>query len=317
MTLKLLKNNKINNNDNMNTLDISLSDQTLNEVERNTIGIISLDKFTLFSSSLSKIILSLLSLGKCSETRGSIFSLSSLGLSRRSINKDFNTMDSRVYANASHENDILKVSSLSKEQYPSIQEPIPIISPLHKLTTSLLSLSKITLSLLSLGKCSEAQGSIFSLSSLSLTRGSIRQHIRFITLICGVLLISTVATAEDTTVETCANGAGTVFVGQVTKHKYCVSNKSMNWWNAVAWCDGMGRRMFDRSDCACSGTVSDCRSKCPELIPVDGDKWVNQWAWTASAASSSGNYHIHLSNGNFDGGGNRHRSNYANKALCY
>ena len=48
MTLKLLKNNKINNNDNMNALDISLSDQTFNEVERNTIGIISLDKFTLF-----------------------------------------------------------------------------------------------------------------------------------------------------------------------------------------------------------------------------------------------------------------------------
>ena len=204
-----------------------------------------------------------LSLDERSKAQGSIFSLSSLGLTRGSINKGFNTMDSRVYANASHENDILKVPSLG------------------------------------------------------LTRGSIKQCILCIILICGVLLTSTVATADDTTVETCANGAGTVFVGQVTKHKYCVSNKSMNWWNAVAWCDGMGRRMFDRSDCACSGTVSDCRSKCPELIPVDGDKWVNQWAWTASAASSSGNYHIHLSNGNFDGGANRHRSNYANKALCY
>ena len=42
-------------------------------------------------------------------------SSSSLGLTQKSINKGFNIMDSCVYANVSHENDILKVPSLSKE----------------------------------------------------------------------------------------------------------------------------------------------------------------------------------------------------------
>ena len=258
MTLKLLKNNKINNNDNMNTLDISLSDQTLNEVERNTIGIISLDKFTLFSSSLSKIILSLLSLGKCSETRGSIFSLSSLGLSRRSINKDFNTMDSRVYANASHENDILK-----------------------KL-------------------------------SLGLTRGSISQHIRFITLICSILLTSTVATAEDTTVETCANGDGTVIVGVITGHKYCRSNMKMNWWNAYAWCDGLKRRMFSMDDCQ---SFNATEFVCNELKDSGG----SGWCWTANPSGSSKSYYVNAASGFSNPNTHAHdrRSDTYDYALCY
>ena len=252
-----------------------------------------------------------LSLDERSKARGSIFSLSSVGLTRRSINKDFNIMDSCVYANASHENDILKVSSLSKEQYPSIQEPIPIISPLHKLTTSLLSLSKITLSLLSLGKCRKSRGSIFSLSSLGLTRGSIRQHIRFITLICGVLLTSTVATADDTTVETCANGAGTVVIGAVTEHKYCRSNKGMNWWNAVAWCDGQSKRLLQLDDCKFNSTASPWI--CPDLVQVEKSE---TYFWTMNPTTETRMYLIQQPSGNIFNsyGGDRHLSHY--HVLC-
>ena len=207
----------------MNTLDISLSDQTLNEVERNTIGIISLDKFTLFSSSLSKIILSLLSLGKCRKSRGSIFSLSSLGL----------------------------------------------------------------------------------------TRGFIRQHIRFITLICGVLLTSTVATAEDTTVETCANGAGTVVIGAVTEHKYCRSNKGMNWWNAVAWCDGQSKRLLQLDDCKFNSTASPWI--CPDLVQVEKSE---TYFWTMNPTTETRMYLIQQPSGKvFNSyGGDRYLSHY--HVLC-
>ena len=86
----------------------------------------------------------------------------------------------------------------------------------------------------------------------------------FLILTCSVIMISSVTFADDT-VETCANGAGTVVIGAVSGHKYCNSKNGMNWWNAVTWCDGLGRRLFDLSDCACSDTTANCVNKCPEL----------------------------------------------------
>ena len=131
-------------------------------------------------------------------------------------------------------------------------------------------------------------------------------------LMCGMVMLSSVAFADDTT-ETCANGAGIVITGAVTGHKYCQSKQGFNWWNAYAWCDAQGRRLFDRSDCACGNTTADCRGKCPELVGVGGEHWI----WTASSASDSGNYHIFLAAGNFDGGSNRERGININRALCY
>ncbi len=81
-----------------------------------------------------------------------------------------------------------------------------------------------------------------------------------------VLLFSSVALAEETTTETCANGAGFVLKGAVTGHAYCVSNNIMNWWNAVAWCDGLKRELASRADCACSDTTGNCADRrCPEF----------------------------------------------------
>ena len=135
---------------------------------------------------------------------------------------------------------------------------------------------------------------------------------RMLILMCGITMVSSVTFAEDIT-ETCAGGAGVVVTGAVSGHKYCRSTQGMNWWNAYAWCDAQGRRLFDRSDCACSDTTADCRSKCPELVGVGEYAWI----WTATSASASGAYHIDISSGNFDGGSNRERGISINKSLCY
>ena len=113
-------------------------------------------------------------------------------------------------------------------------------------------------------------------------------------LMCGMVMMSCVVFAEDITTETCADGAGTVIIGAVSGHKYCKSNKGMNWWNAMAWCDGIGRRLFERSDCACSATVSDCREKCPELT---GASNTNDLVWTATPYTDINAYFISLLSG--------------------
>ncbi len=110
---------------------------------------------------------------------------------------------------------------------------------------------------------------------------------------CGVLMMSSVAMADETATETCANGAGTVVIGAVTEHKYCMSKPQMNWWNAHAWCDALGLRMFDMNDCACSDTIDNCTGRnCPELVGK-GDKVI----WTATPIGTDRAYNIILSSG--------------------
>lgn len=111
---------------------------------------------------------------------------------------------------------------------------------------------------------------------------------KILLLTCGILMISNMTLAENTA-ETCADGAGTVVVGAVTGYKYCMSNKKMNWWNANAWCDGLGRSLFDlKTDCACSDTMADCYSyKCPEIYQV----YPQHQIWTATTGCTNGNYY--------------------------
>ena len=91
-------------------------------------------------------------------------------------------------------------------------------------------------------------------------------------LMCGVLMMSSVVFAEDT-VETCANGAGTIVTGAVTGYKYCRSNSNdMNWWNAVSWCDSIHMEPFDLNDCHWEQVTS--LSNCPEATGIsDGMFW--------------------------------------------
>ena len=130
-----------------------------------------------------------------------------------------------------------------------------------------------------------------------------------------VLLFSSVALAEETTPETCANGAGTVITGAVSGHKYCRSNHFLNWWNAYAWCDSMNSRLFDLSDCACNTTTTDCKNKCLEITNVD----TTTWSWTKAPFGPDNAYVVNLKTGQV-------RDNYYKRnagwdfnsyALCY
>ena len=101
---------------------------------------------------------------------------------------------------------------------------------------------------------------------------------KILMLTCGVLMISSITMADDTATETCANGAGWLVPGNVTGYKYCVSKKQMNWWNAYAWCDGMGRRLIDiNKDCP--------NNNCSDLkFSHDILTW---WSWTANPSSDT------------------------------
>ncbi len=144
----------------------------------------------------------------------------------------------------------------------------------------------------------------------------------FITAICITLMVSTIALADDTTttVETCANGAGTVVIGAVTGHKYCNSNTRMNWWNAWSWCDALGRRLFAATDCACSSTNCSSWIVCPEMKGVTSNpdythtdvSWTGiPWPGSTSKACNVSFKTGHLSNAN----DNYKPSTYY--ALCY
>lgn len=127
---------------------------------------------------------------------------------------------------------------------------------------------------------------------------------------CGVLMMSSVAMADETAAETCANGAGTVVIGSVTGHKYCKSNKAMNWWNAHAWCDGQNRRLVDKSDCACSDITADCANNiCSELKKGGGS-----WSWIANPSGASRAHLVNLTSGTI---ASNDRNTSFDPALCY
>ena len=134
---------------------------------------------------------------------------------------------------------------------------------------------------------------------------------KILILSCAILMLSFSAPAEDT-VETCAGGAGTIFTGKVTGHKYCKSNKAMSWWDAHAWCDALGKRLFSMDDCECSSVI-DCVKKCPELnnvLPAGR-------GWTMTPLGTDKAYYIALNSG---GVSNYERTGYTfsgfNSAVC-
>lgn len=138
-------------------------------------------------------------------------------------------------------------------------------------------------------------------------------------LMCGVIMISSLAFADDT-VETCANGAGTVIVGAVTGHKYCNSNTRMNWWNAHAWCDALGKRLFVATDCACSGTNCPYWYSCPEMKGVTSNPdYTNtdaSWTGTPWPDSTSHACNVSLAKGSLNNA-NDNRKVASCYALCY
>ncbi|MBR5129620.1 MAG: hypothetical protein IKV03_00125 [Alphaproteobacteria bacterium] len=136
---------------------------------------------------------------------------------------------------------------------------------------------------------------------------------KVVALTCGILMFSSIAFADDVNVETCADGVGTVIVGAVTGHKYC-KGKRMDWWNANAWCDAQGRRLFSLSDCGCSDLTANCAGNiCADLLGVS-----EKWAWTSSHSDSSNAYQVDLSSGKMRVMGHNYMSTYDYSfVLCY
>ena len=124
---------------------------------------------------------------------------------------------------------------------------------------------------------------------------------KILILTCGILMMSSVAMAEgETTVETCANGAGTLVTGK-SGYKYCKSNETMNWWNAVAWCDAIGKRLIDlNTDCGCSGTVR-CDGYCPEIGNTATER-ICTWTTRADRTDSITGVFLNHSHGIFNRG---------------
>ncbi len=128
---------------------------------------------------------------------------------------------------------------------------------------------------------------------------------------CGVLMMSSVAMADETATETCANGAGTVITG-ISGNKYCRSNQRMSWLNAHAWCDGLKKRLFDLSDCKCSDMTANCAgSICAELR-----LGIALQIWTARPSKTGTAYHVVLDRGNIYTGDRTHTNSYS-YAVCH
>lgn len=101
-------------------------------------------------------------------------------------------------------------------------------------------------------------------------------------LTCGLIIFSVSTLAEETMKRPCANGAGEIIEGTITKTPYCVSNNSMKWWNAYAWCDSLNMRLFDMNkDCASTTTSG----YCPNLTGINT---VSGYVWAQTVCESEG-----------------------------
>ncbi len=144
---------------------------------------------------------------------------------------------------------------------------------------------------------------------------------KILLLTCGILMISNMTLAENTA-ETCADGAGTVVVGAVTGYKYCMSNKTMNWWNANTWCDALKLKTFELNDCGCSDVISNCAGNiCAELalnLSPENSTSFKFEAWTNNYYSNGTQVHkIYTDTGKIRNGtdGVNHRT-HGGYAVC-
>ena len=85
--------------------------------------------------------------------------------------------------------------------------------------------------------------------------------------------------------------------------KYCVSNQTMNWWSAFAWCKANGLHLATLDE-ACNNQA--WSSGCPNI-----NVGINKWAWTAIASGDSAAYYVHLYNGGVSTSTRTNNSGYA------
>ena len=88
-------------------------------------------------------------------------------------------------------------------------------------------------------------------------------------------------------------------------HVYCISNQTMNWWSAFAWCKANKRHLVTLDE-ACNN--QSWSGGCKNMV-IGVDKYI----WTAIASGDSSAYYVNL----FYGLVNTYSRTTSFNALCY
>ena len=105
---------------------------------------------------------------------------------------------------------------------------------------------------------------------------------------------------------------GDPFEGANDGHEYCISQKTMTWWAAFAWCQHQGRHLASMQE-ACKGwTGAMGNALCGNMIKSGV---TDKICWVANSHGSTNAYYVHAGTGNISG--TYRDRNYATSALCY
>ena len=127
-------------------------------------------------------------------------------------------------------------------------------------------------------------------------------------LTCGLLMISSVANACE---------------GITIKGKYCLSEHTMNWYSAYAWCEAQGLNMIDlNSVCGVGGW-----STCSALILTADEQseagtnstFINgiNWVWSKDSHTASKPWSVQLVTGGISSDRSSHgERTVKGRALC-
>lgn len=98
--------------------------------------------------------------------------------------------------------------------------------------------------------------------------------------------------------DSCANGGGAIIVGAVNKQKYCISHNIMNWWNAVAWCDAMGKKLVPFNQEECDTSAEPIHKTCPNFFGIDSPYGYR--VWTSTPFGNDSAYRIGINYESYD-----------------
>ena len=103
---------------------------------------------------------------------------------------------------------------------------------------------------------------------------------------------------------------GDPFEGANDGHEYCISQKTMNWWSAFAWCQQQGRHLATLQE-ACDGWYGVTGyAACGNMVKSGVTK---KYCWTANPKDSTNAWRVEAGTDYIDNGS---RNGIAS-ALCY
>ena len=117
-------------------------------------------------------------------------------------------------------------------------------------------------------------------------------------MIVGFLMVSFVVQSQNIQAEdVCANGGGKIIIGH-NGTIYCQSNRGMNWWTALEWCQEQGKELIRYPvDCKC------VEEGCPVTACSNLTNIGQGQTWTATPWGNGYAYYISLISGHINGNG--------------